>query len=301
MYLSAAQLLFELCFICIKPVLTNSFSAEHFCPQKKCFEHHELNGVSLDRRRDPRRIDANGNPINAPPWRYSPERGPSEQQSNSVLETVYHPERYKVSSCRDFAQGRVCPYNVLCSHRHVREGMDEDSVYQPPWLQYSPTRANPTITDSEIKQMILQYKVHGPCTKGCEQTDKPPYYKCPFYHGTAENSFDMRRPLCVENGEWLPEQRNLLTMTELSFHPAKYKQEMCRAANERRRCPNGRFCSYCHSDEEWDNVSRCLEELKKEVQAQVCIAIVLQHARVHLLTTNSLRHTFFVFTARAWC
>ena len=28
----AAQLLFELCFVCIRPILTNLFSVEHFCP-----------------------------------------------------------------------------------------------------------------------------------------------------------------------------------------------------------------------------------------------------------------------------
>ena len=28
----AAQLLFELCFVCLRPILTNLFSVEHFCP-----------------------------------------------------------------------------------------------------------------------------------------------------------------------------------------------------------------------------------------------------------------------------
>jgi hypothetical protein len=64
---------------------------------KKCYNHHELNDISLDKRRDPRRMNREGVRINAPPWRYSPDRGPSDMQASGVLETVYHPERYKVS------------------------------------------------------------------------------------------------------------------------------------------------------------------------------------------------------------
>ena len=32
MPLPAAQLLFDLCFVCTRPILTNLFSVEHFCP-----------------------------------------------------------------------------------------------------------------------------------------------------------------------------------------------------------------------------------------------------------------------------
>jgi hypothetical protein len=62
---------------------------------------------------------------------------------------------------------------------------------------------------------------------------------------------------------------------QLSFHPAKYKQEMCRAAIERRRCPNGRFCSYCHSDDEWNAVSSCLKKLKVELGKQQVLVVAL--------------------------
>ena len=50
------------------------------------------------------------------------------------------------------------------------------------------------------------------------------------------------------------------------------------------------FCSYCHSDAEWEAVSRCLLELKKEVQTQVCIVTELSRTLIHYVTASSLTH-----------
>ena len=42
----AAQLLFALCFVCIRPILTNLFSVEHFCPLNTGF-NRALNSINL--------------------------------------------------------------------------------------------------------------------------------------------------------------------------------------------------------------------------------------------------------------
>ena len=47
MHLPAAQLLCELCFVCIRPTLTNAFSVEHFCPLNTGF-NRALNKLILD-------------------------------------------------------------------------------------------------------------------------------------------------------------------------------------------------------------------------------------------------------------
>ena len=43
----AAQLLFELCFVCIRPILTNLSSIEQFCPLNRALKSAKLGGNSI--------------------------------------------------------------------------------------------------------------------------------------------------------------------------------------------------------------------------------------------------------------